>query len=311
MTASVDPDWPPGEDVRPPRQAALCVNAKSRRGAELFESAKKILVDGGLELNSATAYRDPRALTAAVRRLAESDAPLVIVGGGDGTFSSVVRYFAKRKSVLGVLPLGTGNAFARDIGILTLEQACDSILNGKLSKVDMGVVGDQHFVNVATVGVSTLVARGLDHGVKARWGKFAYIASLWRALAVVKPFKVRLEIGGKVHEFESLQVVVGNGRFHAGPFPVAPDASITGGFLSVYALASRRRRDFLRMALHMSGGHHVDLKEVVSYHALSGRLSCTPQRRVTVDGEICLTTPVEFRSLPHALTVAVPSDTLG
>ena len=290
-----------------PRRAALLVNTKSRRGAEWFDQVHQALVDGGIDLVESRAIRHPKNMSDAVSAQIRAGVPLVIVGGGDGTFSSIARLFARKVTILGVLPLGTGNAFARDLGIAAnVNDACDAILNGKVAKVDMGLVGDRDFVNVATIGLSTKIALGLQDDKKKKLGRAVYALSLLKALATVQPFHVKLDLPSGSHEFDCMQLVIGNGHFHAGPFPVAPDASITGGWLSIYALATRHKSAFLKMALHMRGGKHVDLDEVKAFRVKSGTLTANPPQRITVDGEICMATPVKFGIVPAALKVMTP-----
>ena len=292
-----------------PRKGVLVVNRKSRRGAECFHGVVEALVAGGFELADARAIRSMRELSRAAQSAVEEGAPIVIVGGGDGTLSAVAPLFAGKKAILGVVPLGTGNAFARDLSIVaTIEDACAVINHGKVARVDMGHIENRAFLNVATVGLSVEIARGLDNQAKRRLGKAAYMASLVRALATVKPFKVKLELPDGVHEFDSLQVVIGNGRFHAGPFRMSPDASITGGWLSIYALASHRKSAFFKLALHMLFGGQLSVDQVQSFRAHSGRLSTVGPKRVTVDGETRMRTPVEFGIAHGALRVAVPKD---
>jgi len=283
----------------------LVANAKSRAGARLLEEATAVLRGYGLEIEGATLFPNPQTLARSVAKYMSENRPYVIVGGGDGTVGAVARLFADRESVLGVLPFGTGNAFARDLGIpISIAGACEVLARGQVAKVDLGLIEDRAFVNVATVGLSTLIALNLDSGAKRYLGRLAYLAALVRALALVRPFRVDLELDGVLHEFDSMQVVVGNGRFHAGPFPVLPEASLTGGWLAVYALASRRKSDLLRMAMHLRGGRHVEMDQVRSYAAQSGHISTRPVRRVTVDGEVCLRTPIRFAIRPGALRVA-------
>lgn len=285
----------------------LLANAKSRRGALLLDQAAANLRDCGLEVDACILSPNPKRLAESVVALIGEGHPYLIVGGGDGTIGAVARFFARRETVLGVLPLGTGNAFARDLRIPTsVPAACEVLAGGEVAEVDMGVIEDRSFVNVATVGLTTLIAQGLDPVAKRRLGKIAYFAALLRALTLVRPFRVTLDLDGDRQEFESLQVVVGNGRFHAGPFPVSPEASLTGGRLAVYALASRRKSDLFRMALRLQGGHHVELDRVRSFAPRAGGMTTDPVRRVTVDGEVCLRTPVRFGILPGALRVAVP-----
>ncbi len=297
-----------GEDALP-RRGVLLVNTKSRHGAEWFQLVREHLVTEGFELEHARSFRNPRDLPRAVAQAIRDGCPFVIVGGGDGTFSAVAHLFARKDAVMGVMPMGTGNAFARDLGIpATIQGACDVIVNGKLARVDMGLVGVREFVNLVTVGLSVRIARGLDDQSKRRLGKAVYVGSLIRALASVEPFQVRLELPGGTHEFESLQVVIGNGRFHAGPFQIAPDASITSGWLSIYALASPRKSAFFKLALHMMVGGQLNMDEVKVFRAQSGCLKTVGPKRVTVDGETCMGTPVEFGIAHGVLRVAVPNE---
>jgi YegS/Rv2252/BmrU family lipid kinase len=233
---------------------------------------------------------------------------MVVVGGGDGTISAAAKHFAYGGTVLAVLPLGTGNAFARDLGLPSgLEEACALLKEGHVARVDMGEIEGRAFLNVATFGVSTLIAKGLDPSLKRRWGRAVYLASLLRAVCRARPIRAKLVLDGREEEFESLQVVIGNGRFHAGPFLLAPDARIDSGRLSVYALASPKRRHFLRMAFRLYGGRHVEMEEVRSYSVEAGSLETWPTKQGVVDGEVCVKTPARFRSVPGALRVAVPA----
>lgn len=288
-------------------KSVLLVNSRSRAATQSFETAKATLLKENLNLAETKAFRTPRDLFREIRNQVDQETPLIIVGGGDGTLGTAASIIARSKSVMGVLPLGTGNAFARDLGIPTLPEACAAILENRVVQVDMGMVENRTFLNVATCGLSTLIARGLDSEAKKLLGKAAYAASILRALTRVKPFHVELELPSGTYEFDSLQVVIGNGRFHAGPFPITPDASITAGWLSIYALATTQKSHFLRMALRLPSGKHVELDDVRSYQATSGRLVTTPTRQMTIDGEIGMQTPVEFKSMPRSLSVVVSS----
>jgi diacylglycerol kinase (ATP) len=300
------------EPLKPPRdsrEAALIVNAKARRGAEWFSEARRALIDGGMHLVEARAVRHPRDIPFAVKEQILARVPLVIVGGGDGTLSAVSNLFVKSQAVMGVLPLGTGNAFARDLGIgSTIEAACDAIVNGKPTQVDMGLIGDRGFLNIATIGLTSKIALGVTNKEKKAFGRAIYLISLIKALAIVRPFKVELELGSEIYTFDCLQLVIGNGRFHAGPFPITPDASITGGRLSVYALADRRKSAFLKLAIYLLSGSQVNLEGIKSFRVDSGKLSAKPVQRITVDGETVMKTPVEFGIMPGALRVMTPQD---
>ncbi|AIE86549.1 lipid kinase [Fimbriimonas ginsengisoli] len=291
------------------RRAVLYVNSKSRRGQEWFENARTSLRDKGVELEHAQVFEKVDDLSAAVGRAVAEKVPLVIVGGGDGTISSVVHHFVGSDSVLGVLPLGTGNAFARDLGITAdVESACRTIVEGRVEAVDLGFAGDDYFINVATIGLTTSIAKALTVDLKRKFGRFVYAIALAKAIRKVKPIKVRIETENGVQEFETLQLVIGNGRYHAGPFPLSPDASITDGKLTFYALATTNKIAFIKLALRLPTGHQVDLPEVRSQETTGGTLTSMPPMRVTVDGELNESTPMKFAIAPRALRVIVPQD---
>ena len=290
----------------------LVVNSKARRGKEWFPRAKELLDGCDVDLIDAVATREPSEVRTRVEAAVKSGVPLVIVGGGDGTFSSIAHVFANSQSVLGVLPLGTGNAFARDLGIVAdLDSAVSVITEGKVQTVDLGLIQDQPFLNVATVGLTTLIARNLTTDAKRRLGRAVYLFALLRSLSMVKPFQVQVETPEGNGEFASLQVVIGNGRFHAGPFPVAPEASITEGKLSLYALKGDRKSQFFRLAWHLRTGRHVELDDVFHLETSGGTLVTSPARHVTVDGEVKFETPIRFGVAPDVLRVMVPQEFSG
>jgi diacylglycerol kinase (ATP) len=292
---------------------------------------------------------EPRDLVPAVWEMVERKIPLVIVGGGDGTLSSVLPCFVHQEAVFGVLPLGTGNQFARDLQIPSdISAACNIIVNGHVRQVDVGKINDQYFLNVATVGLTTLIADSLTVAGKRKLGRAIYLVALARALARIRPFQCTISImppaadaksaaasattndmaqigsagtdtatsavcqvdldpiAQRIETFRTMQIVIGNGRFHAGPFPLAPDARITDGKLVVYGIACVSRWKLLKFALSLPGGRHVHLSDVPAYNAVSGTIITSPTQRVTVDGEVAQCTPFRFQVVPGALRVMVP-----
>ncbi len=136
-------------------------------------------------------FSDRREFYSAVQAHVAQKTPLIVVGGGDGTFSSIAHLFASQSSTLGVLPLGTGNSFARDLGITpNLDLACDQLVNGKVAKVDMGIIGDRNFLNVATIGLTSEIVHGLDSRAKRVLGRAVYLLSVLRALSRFLPTQV-------------------------------------------------------------------------------------------------------------------------
>src|SRR5919202_1186696 len=134
-------------------RAALVVNTRSRTGERAFFRALDRLQELDIQLGVTYAIRDPTRLSETVREVLDDGYRFLILGGGDGSVSSVVDFLAGRDAVLGLLPLGTANDFARTLGIPEdVEGACKTIAGGKIVDVDLGLAGDTHYVNVASVG---------------------------------------------------------------------------------------------------------------------------------------------------------------
>jgi diacylglycerol kinase (ATP) len=290
------------------RRAVLIVNTKSRRGRDWMGECHRTLVELGLDVE-AHPFKTIKQLTSETAAAIAQKAPLVIAGGGDGTFSAIARLFVGSESVLGVLPLGTGNQFARDLAIPTDPRAaCEIIVNGKVATVDLGIAAGDYFLNVATVGVTTQIAKSLTVESKRRLGRFVYIMALMNGIQKTKPFTVQLETDNGSVELETLQLVIGNGRYHAGPFAISPDASITDGKLSIYAMKTASRAAFLKLGLYLTMGRHVDLPEVHYEEATEGTVHTVPPMRVTIDGEVCARTPFKFGIAPDILRVMAPHE---
>lgn len=253
---------------------------------------------------------DPRrigSLAACGKAARDSGLKRVVIAGGDGTITSVVRYFANTDKVVGILPLGTGNALARDLGLPNaLETCCDIVAGDSVHEIDLGYAANDYFVNVVTVGVSSLIARHLNPDAKRRLGKLAYVAAVMKAYRQARPFDARLTLDGEFIEISTLQIVIGNGRYHAGPFLLSPEAKIDDGRLTVYALASRERRDLIVFARNLAKGDHGSMANLLLREVRAGSLETEPIRAVTMDGEGGLRTPIEFRTAPGALRVLVP-----
>jgi len=123
-----------------PKQAILIVNAMSRKGEATFDEAREKLKGAGVKLIEAHAVTDPEKMDATIKG-AIAKAPMVIVGGGDGSLSSNVDHFVGQGTVFAVLPLGTANSFARTLGLpLDLDGAIDVIANGRRKRIDLGLI---------------------------------------------------------------------------------------------------------------------------------------------------------------------------
>ena len=296
-------------------RAALIVNTRSRSGERTFFEALDRLEELGVSLGATYAIRDPVRLPETVREVLRegSEYRLLILGGGDGSVSSVVDFLAHHDVILGLLPLGTANDFARTLGIpADVEKACETIAGGKIVDVDLGLAGDNYYVNVASVGLSVGVTQALSPQLKRRIGALAYPTAAIRAFLGHEPFSARLTFPDGDHdpvEYERLvQVAVGNGRFYGGGMVVAPQSGIDDRSLDIYAIEMGRHRDLLGVARYLKSGDFIRNDSVGHFRTERVRLETEPELPVNVDGEVVTRTPQSFSVAHNALKVLVPPE---
>lgn len=287
------------------------VNTRARHGERAFFEAIDLLEKFGVSLGATYAVRDPARLSEVVREVLDEGYGIVVLGGGDGSVSSVVDFFAGRDAVLGLLPLGTANDFARTLEIPTsVERACEIVARGKVVDVDLGLAGDNYYVNVASAGLGVGVTQALSPALKKRAGAIAYTVAAVRAFLRHQPFSARLTFPDGDHESSEhgrlLQVAVGNGRFYGGGMVVAPDSGMDDRVLDVYTIELGRHRDLVGVARYLKSGDFVSNGSVNHYRTSRVHLETEPDLPVNVDGELVAHTPLTFSVAPNALKVLVP-----
>ena len=291
--------------------AALIVNTRSRTGERAFFKALDRLEELHVPVGVTYAIRDPARLSETVREVIDDDYRFLILGGGDGSVSSVVDFLADRHTLLGLLPLGTANDFARTLDIPDdIEGACETIANGKVVDVDLGLAGDNFYVNVASVGLGVEATRALSPWLKKSTGPLAYPVAAIRAFLKHEPFSARLTFPEGDHETVEydrlLQVAVGNGRFYGGGMVVALESNIDDKTLDVYAIDLGRRRDLIGAARYLKSGDFIKTDGVHHFRTPRVRLETDPDLPVNIDGEVVTQTPQDFSIAHNALDVLVP-----
>jgi len=291
---------------------ALVVNTASRSGAEAYDLARRRFAERGLDLVRARSVEDPRELPAAVDAVIEAGAGVVVLGGGDGTVSGVAARLARSGVTLGLLPTGTANDLARTLGLpLDVEAACDVVVDGSATAVDLGVVGDDAFVNVASVGLAARVTEALSPGLKRRLGPLAYPVAAVRAYLRHTPFRARIEFPDGDHPDtelgDLLQVAVANGRYYGGGNVAAPEAGIDDHLLDVYAIPRGTALHRLQVARHFASGRFTRRDKVLHVRTRAVRVITDPALPINVDGELAGGTPETFGVRRGALSVLLPS----
>ncbi len=255
---------------------------------------------------------DASRLAEVVENLVHAGHQLVVVGGGDGTISSVVGSIAGSDTVLGVLPLGTANDLARTLGIpADLDAACATVAHGQVVDIDVGRVGATSFLNVASIGLSVEVTRSLSPLLKRRFGPIAYPVAAVPAYLRHRPFRAELHFPAGDHEPVTidhlLQLAIGNGRFYGGGNAISPDAGIDDHSLDVYAIPHGRLREHVNIARFFRTGSFTAHDEVLHLTTRALEVRTDPELPVNVDGEVITSTPETFSVDANALDVLVPA----
>ena len=290
-----------------PKQAILVVNSHSRMGSDGFAQAVELLEKEGVKLIDAIAVEDPPRVKAAVRK-AVDEAPMVIVGGGDGTLSSTIDFFKDHDTVFALLPLGTANSFARALGIpLDLPGAVEVIGKGVRRQIDLGCIDGDYFGNSAAIGLSPLIARTVPHKLKRYLGRAGY--ALWAAWVSFRfrPFRLMIDDGITRTICWASEVRIANGGYFGG-MQMVDDAKLDSGEIIVQAVAGRAKKNLLWSWFASSLRLRTRDDYNTEFHGTKLRLDTNPEMDVTIDGELATKTPITITIAPDAVTIAAPRD---
>jgi diacylglycerol kinase (ATP) len=237
----------------------------------------------------------------------------IVAAGGDGTLNEVINGIGENlgEARVGLLPLGTGNDFARSIGTpLDLEQAIQVIQAGETRAVDLvRVTSDdvRYFVNVSAGGFSGLVNEKLTSEMKQTWGPLAYLRGAAAALPELRAYRTKLAFdNAKSITLELYNVVVANGRYVAGGRLIAPEAAIDDGLLDVVLIPQRPAAELALVIAQIALGSHLSSDAVIHRRARKLTVNSKPGMWFNVDGELVGNEPATFEILPRALRFVAP-----
>ena len=246
-----------------------------------------------------------------VRAAAASSAELVVLGGGDGTLSLGAQTLVGARKPLGILPLGTRNHFAQDLGIpRDLHEAARTIEAGHLREVDVGDANGRVFLNNCSIGLYPQVVKGrevLRH--RSREGK--WMAMLLAAFDVLRRFPLvhlTLRVRERQAAFAVPFVFVGNNRYELSLFALGRRGRVDGGELGVYFSRTRGRLGLLRLALLGLMGRLEQDRDFDAFTVPCVEIGTHRRHlQVALDGELAaMAPPVRCRTRPRALRVLAP-----
>src|SRR4030042_1663266 len=231
------------------------------------------------------------------------------VSGGDGTvYEALNGYFgnkSKKRIPLAVIPIGRGNALARDLGLFppSYKDAIDALKKGKTKKVDVGKfkTGNEVFysLNILGFGFVTDVAQT---ACKLKvFGHLSYILGVFYRTIALKPYNLKVTLDGKTFERENVFVEISNTRYTGKDFLMAPAAKIDDGLLDVTLANKISRRRLLKALPKIFTGDHIHMKEIESIQAKHIKIETDIPKLLTPDGQLLGSTPIEVECLPKAI----------
>ena len=309
MSLSVHPG-PPAEPLveHLPSPVLFLVNGHSRQGREQFEPALAAIRAAGIHVKEAILARDKAETEKLLRREIAEGAKMVIAGGGDGTLSLCADFLAGTPVALAPLPLGTGNTFARSIGLpVNLEGAIKTIAAGHIEAIDVGRCNGEIFLNSVSLGFSASLAGALTGDVKKKLGLLAWPVTGLKIASRHRPLRLRIESETESFTARTHQLMIANGRYVAGSIKASEEASVQDNELTVFALGGTSRKEFVKSTLNWilrhdfeGPGTHFFETQKLTVHSI-GRPA-----QANVDGELSQKTPLELEVWPRALRVVVP-----
>ena len=317
---SVAPD--PGPSSSTFARVFAILNAQS--GSCNIEDVRRELAEhfGPVELRFHELSADDD-LAAVVAEALGAGAEQVVAGGGDGTISAVADHLTGSGVPFALLPLGTANVLARELGVPTdLAGACrlaaapwverdGAAKTSRLRAIDAMKVGERHYLTQVGVGIDALMIQNTSTEAKRRLGKLAYMMSAVTHILAFKVHRFTVMIDGRTRKLKAAQIVVANtGMMGQPPFRWGPDIDPGDGRLNVCYVNPAKVRDFMRLFWVVFRGHREKTPHI-RHESFEREMTIRSRHPLPVqaDGEILGDTPVTITVVRDALQVVVPATT--
>ena len=294
------------------KRARIIYNPTS--GRELFKKnlpeVLEMLEVAGYE-TSCHATTGEGDATAAAAKAVENGFDVIIAAGGDGTLNEVVAGVSsfENRPKIGLIPMGTTNDFARAVHIpRDLKKAVEIIVKGDSIPVDVGLVNDRYFINIAGGGRITELTYEVPSKLKTMLGQLAYYLKGIEMLPSINATKLRIEYDDEVYEDETMMFLVGLTNSVGGFEKLAPNSSINDGNFTLLILKKCNIAEFIRLASLAIRGEHLNDSHVISKKAKHIKVTSEEKVLLNLDGEYGGVIPATFQNLHRHIEVFVPID---
>lgn len=283
----------------------------------LLSRAVKVLNDAGWELEVQESH-EGKELEQLAREAIRHNCDAVFVAGGDGSVGRVASALAGSEVALGVLPSGTANVWAKEIGLerldwinlFALEKAAESLAHGSVRRVDMGQANSQQFLLWAGIGLDAQIVSNLEP--RGRWektfGTVHYgLLGLWSSIGW-QGVDLRVSANGHRWEGRYLVAIASNIRKYAGGLlDLTPEARFDDGKLDFWLIGGKNMRDAVMRVVQILIGVHRDAPGVVHFQSEAATFEADEKILMHFDGEpLMVDSPLQFTTRKRSLNVLVP-----
>jgi diacylglycerol kinase (ATP) len=243
---------------------------------------------------------------ALARRAVEEGFARIVAAGGDGTVNHVANALAGSKAALGLLPLGTVNVFAMELGLPlhNLDLCWDIIEGSNVRPVDLPSANGKYFVQLAGVGLDAQVVKETSLAFKRSFGPLSYLISAAQ-IAARQPPKLFIKSENAPVD-EGSFVLIGNGRFYGGPFPFFKHAVIDDGLFDVVVFKRLGYLEIIKYLQDVVFSSDIRVPEIEYFQTRCLRLTSEQDVPLELDGELAGNCPVDFQIQKKALRVLAP-----
>ena len=240
------------------------------------------------------------------RHAAEEGFEKIVAAGGDGTINEVVNGLAGSNAALGLLPIGTMNVFATELGLPAHDlQLCWNIIQSENTRlVDLPSANGKYFVQLAGVGLDAQVVKETSLTLKRSFGPLSYLISAAQ-IAARQPPRLFLESENSSIK-EGSFVLVGNGRLYGGPFPFFKQALIDDGLFDVIVFKQLGYLEIIKYLQDVFFSSEIRVPEIEYFQTRRLRVTSDSEVPVELDGELVGSCPVEFQLQERTLRVLAP-----
>lgn len=257
------------------------------------------------EVLTVTGPEDAQLVCAQIEAAEEN--PVVIVAGGDGTINAVLNALTPGRATIGILPVGTANVLAHELGINSVAAGIECIASGKIRTLAVGLIerengSSQRFVLMAGIGLDGSIVQGVRLREKRLLKKGAYLLSALRCLMKWPRGRFPVIVDGSTHKCHS--VIICNGARYGGNLALIPNADISEPSLELFCITSESRLSYLKIIMSVLSGRPCRCSDVTLLRA--AQVEICGDRPIQVDGDSCGLAPVRVGTIADFARIYSP-----